>query len=50
QAGARRSHRRLDAVMRAIREDMTQNAPYDATGQVRTKGVAPPSLRAPLNI
>ncbi|KAA5602555.1 flagellar protein FlgN [Blastochloris sulfoviridis] len=50
QAALDASHRRLDAVMRAIREDMTQNAPYDAKGQVRIAPAASPSLRAPLNV
>ncbi|NJO54227.1 MAG: flagellar protein FlgN [Bacteroidales bacterium] len=50
QAALDASHRRLDAVMRAIREDMTQNAPYDAKGQVRIAPTASPSLRAPLNV
>ncbi|BBF93892.1 flagellar protein FlgN [Blastochloris tepida] len=50
QAALDASHRRLDAVMRAIREDMTQSAPYDAKGQVRIAPTAAPSLRAPLNV
>ena len=44
------SHRRLDALMRAIREDIAQSAPYGANGRVAAAARAAPSLRPRLQV
>lgn len=44
------SHRRLDALMRAIREDIAQSAPYGANGRVATGAKPAPSLRPRLQV
>ena len=44
------SHRRLDALMRAIREDIAQSAPYGANGRVAPPPAAARSLRSRLQV
>jgi hypothetical protein len=44
------SHRRLDAVLRAVREDMASTSAYGSDGRRQTAAVASPSIRPPLSI
>lgn len=44
------SHRRLDAVLRAVREDMAGNSPYGADGRPQAAQTPASSLRPPLSI
>lgn len=44
------SHRRLDAVLRAVREDMASTATYGSNGRPQTATAASPSVRPPLSI
>lgn len=44
------SHRRLDAVLRAVREDMAASSPYGSNGRPQTATAATPTVRPPLSI
>jgi hypothetical protein len=44
------SHRRLDAVLRAVREDMAGTSAYGSNGRPQSSTVASPSIRPPLSI
>lgn len=44
------SHRRLDALMRAIQEDVAQSAPYGANGRATVRAKRAPSLLPRLQV
>ncbi|BAR98657.1 flagellar protein FlgN [Blastochloris viridis] len=44
------SRRRLDAVLRAVRDERAGNSPYGADGRPQCGATAIPSLRPPLSI
>jgi hypothetical protein len=44
------SHRRLDAVLRAVREDMTSTANYGSNGRTQSIAAGNPSVRPPLSV
>jgi hypothetical protein len=44
------SHRRLDAVLRAVREDMASTATYGANGRAQPATLGSSSIRPPLSV